>query len=156
MFAHIWSPSTFPWKLPTRAFNQALSCHHPHSKSSYSSLTSHPCHLRLSTGWHPIIHTPMLQMPKPPQSATPRSLRHICGTLYTQKTVQIHTALSILQWHSTHPSRHHSCIAVNTYMLSLHHCSLKCVVRTSGLRPEFIVVTRHLNWHGEGRLWIRV
>ena len=30
---------------------------------------SHPCHLHLSTGWNPIIHTPTLQMPKPPQSA---------------------------------------------------------------------------------------
>ena len=66
--------------------------------------TSLPCHLHLSTGRHPIIHTPTLQMPKPPLSATPH---HICHTLYTQKTLQIHTALSIFQRHSAHPSHHH-------------------------------------------------
>ena len=74
-------------------------------KSAYSSPTSYPCHLHLSTDRHPILHTPMLQMPNPPQSATPRHIRH---TLYTQETVQIHTALSILQRHSTNPSHHHS------------------------------------------------
>ena len=54
---------------------------------------SHLCHLHLSTGRHPIIHTPTLQMPKPPQSV---SLHHVCHTLYTQKTTDP-TALSILQ-----------------------------------------------------------
>ena len=52
-----------------------------------------------------IIHTPTLHMPKPPQSTPPH---HLIDALYTQKTVQIHIALSILQRHSTHPSHHHS------------------------------------------------
>ena len=57
------------------------------------SLISCPCHLHLSTGRCLIIYTPMLQIPKPPKSAMPH---HFCHTLYTQKTVQIHTAFPIL------------------------------------------------------------
>ena len=48
--------------------------------------TSNPCHLHISTGRHPIIHFPTLQMPKPTQSATPRYIHH---TLYFRKIVQI-------------------------------------------------------------------
>ena len=66
--------------------------------------TSHPCHHHISTGRHPVISTLTLHMPKPPQSTTPHHLSH---TLDPQKTVQIHTALSILQRHPTHPSHHH-------------------------------------------------
>ena len=38
-----------------------------------SALTPHPCHLHTSTGRHPIIPTPTLHMPKPPQSTMPHN-----------------------------------------------------------------------------------
>ena len=92
---------------------------HSLPKSPIPPPTSHPCHLHISTGWHQIIHTPMFQMPKPPQSATPHHIRH---TLYTQKTVQIHTSLPILQRHSIHPSHHHPIRPLQTMQIfSLHH-----------------------------------
>ena len=77
---------------------------HIHTKSS--SLYPHisPRHHHTSTGWHPIIPTLTFHMPKPPQSILPHHLSH---ALYTQKTVQIHTAFPILQRHSAHPSHHH-------------------------------------------------
>ena len=92
---------------PIKDVNQAPSCHHPHtlSKTSYTSpYISRPCHLHLSTGRYPAIHTLTLQMLRPPQSAMPHHIRH---TLNTQKTVQIHTVFPILQRHLTHSSHHH-------------------------------------------------
>ena len=59
---------------------------------------THPCHLHLSTCRHPIIHTLRSRCPNHLKSATPRHIHHL---LYTQKTVQIHTAFSILQRHPT-------------------------------------------------------
>ena len=62
------------------------------STPSHFSVKSSPFHW---PKWHPglsIIHTLMLQMPKPPQSATPHHIRH---TMYTQKTVKIHTLFII-------------------------------------------------------------
>ena len=47
----------------------SLSTHSP--SFSIPPLTSRPCHLHLSTGRYPIIHTPRLQMLKPPQSTPP-------------------------------------------------------------------------------------
>ena len=40
--------------------------------------TSHPCCYQISTGRHPFIHTFMLQVSKPPRSATPHHIRWIC------------------------------------------------------------------------------
>ena len=61
------------------------------SKSSYSSPTSHLCHLHISLGWHPIIHTLC--------SICPNHLNLPClttsTTLCIPKRLQIHTALSI-------------------------------------------------------------
>ena len=56
---------------------------------------------------------------------------NICHTLYTQKTVQIHTALSILQRHSTHPSHHHPFCSLQTLQI----CSLH--------RPGFNPICQH-------------
>ena len=80
--------------------------------------TSHPCHHHISTGRYPIISTLTLHMPKPPQSTTPHHLSH---TLNPQKTVQIHTALSILQRHPTHPSHHHPFLALPTLQIFYLH-----------------------------------
>ena len=98
----LWSPSTYPWILTIQAINRALSCHQSHTlcpSLPAPAPTLLFSHLNISTGWHPIIHALMLQMPKPPQSALPN---HICHTLYTQKTVQIFPLPTILQRHSTH------------------------------------------------------
>ena len=46
----------------------------------FPSTSSRPCHLYLSTGLYPILHTLTIKMPKSPQSATPHHLRH---TLYS-------------------------------------------------------------------------
>ena len=59
-----------------------------------------PLHFYRPIPNHPHSYTPDVQ-------TTFATSHHICHTLYTQKTVQIHTALSILQRHSTHPSHHH-------------------------------------------------
>ena len=105
MFAHMKSLH-ISLNTAHQTANQALPCHPSQFFPSLPIplLTSHPCHLHLSTSQHPIIHTPTLQMPKPPQSAMPHHIRH---TLYTQKTIQIHTELSIFQQNSAHPSHHH-------------------------------------------------
>ena len=44
------------------------------------------------------------------------------ATLYTQKTVQIHTALSILQRHSARPSHHHPFHPLQTTQIFSLHC----------------------------------
>ena len=77
-------------------------------------------HLHLSTGQYPNHpHSYTLQMPKPSDSTTPHHIRH---TLHTQKTVQIHTALPIIQRHPTHPSHHHLFIPLQTLQICfLHH-----------------------------------
>ena len=59
-----------------------------------STHTSQSPNHHISTGRHLIIPTLTFHMPKPPQSTLPHHLSH---ALYTQKTVQIHTALPILQ-----------------------------------------------------------
>ena len=57
-------------------------------------------------------------MPKSPQSTTPHHLSH---TLNPQKTVQIHTALSILQRHPTHLSHHHPLRSLQTLQICYLH-----------------------------------
>ena len=96
MFAHMKSLHI---SLKTAACKSANSTFdHVIIYTFFSSLpipppTSRFCHLHLSTGRYPIIHNPTLTMPKPPQSATPHLTTSAMHTLYTQKTVQIHTAL---------------------------------------------------------------
>ena len=86
--------------------NSSISCLHIFSPSLPAPThTSHPCHHHISTGWPPNhLHYLTFHMPKPPQSTMPHQLGH---ALNPQKTVQIHTALPILQRHPAHPSRHH-------------------------------------------------
>ena len=71
---------------------------------SIPPLSSRPCHLHLSTGQYPIIHTTMLQMSKPPQSATPHHIRH---TLHTRRLYKSTLRFLSLQRHPAHPSHHH-------------------------------------------------
>ena len=69
--------------------------------------------------------SPLLRstMPKPPQSTTPHHLSH---ALNPQKTVQIHSAFSILQRHPTHPSHHHP--------LRIHEVIVLCLFCGPGYR----------------------
>ena len=83
-----------------------------------STRTSHPRHHHISTGRHPIISTLTFHMPKSPQSTPPRCLSH---ALYTQKTVQIHTAFPILQRHPAHPSHHHPFRPLHTIKICFLH-----------------------------------
>ena len=95
---HISLNTSYPFRVPT----QLIHIIHTFSQSLPApTRTSHPCHCHISTGWHPIISTLTFHMPKPPQSTTPHHLSH---ALNTQKTVQIHTVLPILQRHPAHPS----------------------------------------------------
>ena len=59
-----------------------------------------------------------LHMPKPPQSTLPH---HLINALYTQKTVQIHTAFPILQRHSAHSSHHHLFCPLQTLQIHFLH-----------------------------------
>ena len=96
-------PEHCPFRVQTKLNHMVAFTHSPlHILYSFSpslppsTCTSHPR--------HPIISTLTFHMPKPPQSTPPHHLSH---ALYTQKTVQIHTAFPILQRHPTHPSHHH-------------------------------------------------
>ena len=74
-------PPNFP-EYRIQDVNQVLPCHHSHtlSKSSHSSPYISPLPPPPFYRPIPIIHTPMLQMPKPPQSATPHHIRHTLGS----------------------------------------------------------------------------
>ena len=101
-------PEHCPFRVQTKRLHIILHTFIPSLPPS--TRTSHPCHHHLSTGGHPIIPTPTFHMPKPSQSTTPHHLiDDLIDALYTQKTVQIHTAFPILQRHSysAHPSHHH-------------------------------------------------
>ena len=105
-------PEHYPFRVQTQLLHII-----PHTFSPSlpaPTRTSHPSHHHISTGRHPIIFTLTLHMPKPPQSTTPHHLSH---TLNPQKTVQIHTALSILQRHPTHPSHRsvHSSVSISQF-----------------------------------------
>ena len=69
-----------------------------------------------SSTWIP--HSYTLQMPQPSESIMPQHIRH---TLHTQKTVQIHTALPIIQRHPTHPSHHHLFLPLQTLQICFLH-----------------------------------
>ena len=105
---HILGRSTHPWIPPNKKSGKP---------TTFMSSSTHCCqdflylpiHLVAVTstflqGRYPTIHTPTFQVPKPPQSAMPHHIRH---TLYTQKTVQIHSVFPMLQRHPAHPSHHH-------------------------------------------------
>ena len=85
----------------------------------------YPCHLHISTGRHPIVHTLTLQMPKPPYFVMP------CHTLYTQKTVKSTLHFSILQRHLSHFAHPSSLRSLQTMQIfSLH-------------RPRFSPIRQH-------------
>ena len=104
-----------------------------------STRTSHPRHHNISTGRHPIIPTLMFHMPKPPQSTLPHHLSH---ALYTQKTIQIHTAFPILQRQSAHPSHHHPFRPLQT---------MEDDMKVLGLHPEWAVFRDMLRGFISGR-----
>ena len=93
----IWGLSTYPWILPIQDVNQALSYHHPHilSKSSYSSPYISPLPPPPFDRPIPNIHTPKLQMPKPPQSAMPhhRLYKSTLRSLSFSDTPHIHLTI---------------------------------------------------------------
>ena len=69
-----------------------------------------------SSTWIP--HSYTLQMPQPSESITPHHIHHI---LHTQETVQIHTALTIIQRHPTHPSHHYLFLPLQTLQICVLH-----------------------------------
>ena len=116
-----------PWKLPTQAPNQALSCDHPNilTKSSYCSLRSHPAtstFLQAQARHRPSQARPC-QAPNHPHSRCPNHLNQPGLVITTwvklckpKRLWKIHTSLSsflsfkafYLLRHYTHPSHHHS------------------------------------------------
>ena len=108
----------------------------PMSKSSFSSLHISPLPptpLQTDTH-HPIIHTPTLQMPQPPQSATTRHISRLCTPIRLYNCT-VHTAPPILQLNPAHPSHRFlwrayewSCyFAFGNSILILNHCSVMLV-----------------------------
>ena len=67
---------------------------------------------------YPIIHT--IHAP----NVQTTSICHISHTLNTRKTAQIHTALYVLQRHSTHPSYHYTTLQ----MLSLDYMQFSAFI----------------------------
>ena len=115
MFVLIWSLSTYPWTLPIQDVNQASFTH------SYQVFLPLPAHLTPATTTFLQADTQSspLHMPTPPQSTPPHHLSH---ALNPQKTVQIYTALPILQRHPAHPSHHHLFGPLLTMQICfLHH-----------------------------------
>ena len=133
-------PEHCPFRVQTKRFHIILHTFIPSLPPS--TRTSHPCHHHISTGRHPIIPTLTFHMPKPPQS-TPH--HHLINTLYTQKTVQIHTAFPILQRHSAHPSHHHPFCPLQTLQIRfLYRPGLnpicQCTLDTSPVYPSLYAV----------------
>ena len=76
-----------PLELQTKQFHVIINLFF--SSLPIPPLTSHPCHLHLSSGRCKSSTLLRSRLPKPPQSAMPH---HICHTLYTQKNVLFITA----------------------------------------------------------------
>ena len=87
--------------------------------------------VRLNVYYYFYIITLTFHMPKPPQSTPPHHLIH---ALYTQKTVQIHTAFPILQRHSAHSSHHHPFHPLQTMQIRFLHC------------PDFSPICCKVDW----------
>ena len=68
------NPEHHPLRVQTQLLHIILHTFSPSLPAP--SRTSHPCHLHIPTGRHPIISILTLHMPKPPQSTTPYHLSH--------------------------------------------------------------------------------
>ena len=69
---HEWRSSTQPWILSFHAATRAITCYLSHSPYKSSCPCPHISPLpppHYYTSWHPIIHTSMLQISKPHNSA---------------------------------------------------------------------------------------
>ena len=134
----VWSPSTHPWILPIQAASQAGLCHL--NSQILSNLPILPLNLTPATFLQAdtqsstllIIHT--FQMPihilqwQYPNEVSVQSINTtsiclttsatLCIPLCIGKTVQIHTALSVLQGHHTpHPPIHVVLLYINNWTL---------------------------------------
>ena len=109
-------PEYCPFRMQTKPLH--INLHTLIPSFPPSTRTSHSRHHHISTGRHPIILILTFHMPKLPQSTPPHHLSH---ALYTQKTVQIHTAFPILQRHSAHPSHHHPFRPLQTLQICFLH-----------------------------------
>ena len=102
----IWSPSTYSWIMHIQSAELAIPCHSSHilptpSCPSPSCPSPYITTFATSTFFWPTpnhLHSPDA---KPPQSTIPHHISHILE--YPTPS----NRLSILQWHSTHPSHHH-------------------------------------------------
>ena len=86
-------------------------------------------------------------MPKPPQSTPPHHLIH---ALYTQKTVQIHTAFLILQRHSAHPSHHHPFHPLQTMQICFLHCPGFSPICQCTLDTSLVYLSLYAVWCNPG------
>ena len=117
----------------------------PSKSSCLSALTFHPYHhLQFSIGWHPIILTLMLKISK---SETISKISHTSPhqpRAGYPTTVQFHTELSILQWHSTHPSHHQI-----FYLLQNPHRPQPSVLYVKVLWTQALNIS-HMIWSTSG------
>ena len=88
-----------PFRLQTKQFHAIIHTFSPNLPTP----TLHSCHLHISTGWHPIIHTHMLQMPK--TTSIYHASPHWSAMLWIEWP---HSTLRFLSLSdTTHPSHHH-------------------------------------------------
>ena len=99
-----WSSSTHPWTLPLQAATQAIFM----SSSTHSPQSSCPC--------PHISFLPLLFRPRPDH---PHLRLTTSATLWTPGRLYKST---LFQWHSTHPSHHHTLYSIQTMQIFSLHC----------------------------------
>ena len=129
------APPYSPFRLQTMHVHVIL---HRFSSSLPIPLpTSHPYHLHISTGWHPIVHTPTPQMPKP--------LQLPCLTTSTK-------ILSLSAWWSQRLRLAHSCILARV-LLHTGACANAALLTYLLTKQDFLEMEASLWLDEESQNW---